>query len=217
VSGEPIPLDQDLLRTIAREAGAPIAQPPTIPPPNPTDGLNLDGVLITPTNNNKGFLLRLDETEAARTKAANMQQRSRGKYRENRIRQSEEGRQAAAEIVDTVADAMGIVQNITTGPIDKMADQIVRMNGNLILNGGPMFAPTSAREASDMAKQWATIANQYRTSAAAKKLMDTTSKDVSGDVLSRLTELATNAQTRAAASKAKAGQVHQIVDDEDDE
>lgn len=214
-----VEIDPEVQKIIARQAGAPIATPIEVRTAaedelNPPD---VEGKL----DYRRGLKVLKDDEES-RQRARDMQAKSRGKYREARALRSQEAKEEAANILATVGEAMETAKNqsLFTGPIDKTADHIVRMMANLILSGGPMFVPTTAKEASEMAKQWASIGASYRAAKVAAKVLETSSTEsLTADVASKLAELKTRAEARVA-DPVKPGKTRQIIEsggnDDDD-
>lgn len=213
MSDNGVELDPEVQKIIARQAGAPIATPIEVRTAaedelNPPD---VEGKL----DYRRGLKVLKDDEES-RQRARDMQAKSRGKYREARALRSQEAKEEAANILATVGEAMETAKNqsLFTGPIDKTADHIVRMMANLILSGGPMFVPTTAKEASEMAKQWASIGASYRAAKVAAKVLETSSTEsLTADVASKLAELKTRAEARVA-DPVKPGKTRQIIEGE---
>lgn len=155
----------------------------------------------------------LGDDERSRDRAREMQKISRGRYAESRARRAQEKRESAAVIMGEVADGLDAAKAASgrNQSVARMADDIVRLMAGLILNGGPQFAPATGQEASNMAKQWASIAHQLRSGRAMDKLVDTTAKDPSDEVVRFL---------QAAKQRIEAGvvpgQVRQINGGDDD-
>lgn len=215
MTDDAVELDDELVKIIARQADAPIATPIEVR----TDAEDTLRQFDPNAVDIKQGRWELKDTEAGKERARQMQERSRGKYREARALRSQEAKEEAANILATVGEAMETAKNqsLFTGPIDKTADHIVRMMANLILSGGPMFVPTTAKEASEMAKQWASIGASYRAAKVAAKVLETSSTEsLTADVASKLAELKTRAEARVA-DPVKPGKVRQVATDGDDD
>jgi hypothetical protein len=211
---DPIELDADAIALLDAAAGP--VEPLTVNEADPDPELGFSLV----EGKNGGTLQRLTDDENGRARAAALQEKSRGKYREARQLRAQRSSEEASEILDTVKDALTLsADGGRPTSIPKMSDDIVRMMGGLIRNGGPMFAPTSAKEASDIAKQWASIGASYRTGRAMDKVTETIGTpvgDPASEVLKAMAEQATRLRMNAAARGAQPGQVRQILDADDD-
>lgn len=208
-----VELDDELVKIIARQAGAPIATPVEVRT-DAEDELNPSTADVEGKLDYRRGLKILKDDEESRQRAREMQAKSRGKYREARALRSQEAKEEAANILATVGEAMETAKNqsLFTGPIDKTADHIVRMMANLILSGGPMFVPTTAKEASEMAKQWASIGASYRAAKVQQKVLETSSTEsLMADVASKLAELKTRAEARVA-DPVKPGRVRRVAE-----
>ena len=127
---------------------------------------------------------------------------------------SEDQRVAAAEIVESVAARLEVADKRGRATsIPKMADDIVRLMAATVLTGGAQFAPTTGKEATEMAKLWSSIRATYRAGAALEKMTETTAKDSTEDVVRHLNDL----KQRLEARQVRPGQVKQIVHVEDDD
>lgn len=167
-------------------------------------------------NNGHGVVRRLRDTEAGKALAREMQQKSRGKYREARALRSAEARDAAADILEEVKTGLQIATSrAPNASITRMADDIVRMMASLVLRGGELFTPVNGKEATEMAKHWAGIASQHRLGKAAHLIDASSREDPTAAAIQGVKELMEKAKRRqnTPATPIIAGQTIQIDGD----
>ena len=122
--------------------------------------------------------------------AREMQTRSREVMALNR-----EMRTAQA-VAQGVADAEAALETqAMRGGLAPIADKVVRRQAALILYGGPAFESTSAKEAAEIAKTFAGIAQSYRPRAPIETGGSETPTGPNPDV-QRMVELAARAKAR---------------------
>ena len=211
-----IEIDDDLYEILAAETRH------HTPPPQPAADTRLEhglpddtSIIVERVADPRHLNLRpLTDTPEGSERARELQKLSRGKYREARKLRDDQARAVAAEILDQTKTNMDIAaQRAKAASIPKMADDIVRLMAAAVLNGGPQFSPVTGKEATEMAKHWASIRQTYKAGAAMDKLVDTTAKDSTEDVVRHLHDL----RQRIEARQAQPGQVRQTVHLEDDD
>jgi hypothetical protein len=215
VADHRIEIDDDLHNILTGKTRIEAEPAPVATDDRINHGIPDDNTVIAERVNNPRWLPRtLQATPEGSERARELQKKSRGPYREARKLRDEQARETAAEILENTKANMEVAaQRAKQASIPKMADDIVRLMAAAVLTGGPQFSPVTGKEATEMAKHWATIRQTYKTGAAMDKLVETTAKDTTEDVVRHLNDL----RQRIEARSAQPGNVRQTVHLEDDE
>lgn len=132
-------------------------------------------------------------------KAAEMARIKALTYREERAKQQAIERSKRVEAAETVNEAVS--QAVTSKALDgqsieDLADKIVYRNARIALLGGELFAPTSLKELTEVAKAWSGIAKS-EADRRRQKLPDEAEPTPVQDVAAHLTRLTKVMATRA--------------------
>ncbi len=198
-----IPVDDDMLTVLRRET-----KTAATPLDTPDGDIAVDpDVFTTQPGKNGGTLIRLGFDEASREKAREMQRKSREPYREGRERRTAESKALAAEIMQAAKDSVETAGGGKGQSIEAMADKTTRMMLSVILNGGELFVPTSAKEAMEIAKMANAISATQRAGRAADRIIDAGSRESLPDqVIDRMSQIKAELQARQAERATKAGE-----------